>query len=153
MRVTRTLVSLLCLFFLAPAGALEVREIGWEDLVPMWNIDFENPFASLTEDQLVSLGAIVQIREFLQSDPSNMTEEITERVKTLKKELDQQGVDVDGLLARHDEIEERRRVQANSFWPPMSVRVSMFPRRRPTKWCMLKVTSVSRPKDCMILFG
>ena len=102
----------LSLAYLTVGYAVDVREIGWQDLIPPRNYD--DPFEALTEDQLYDLGTIVQTREFYKSDPSNVTEEMLERAETLEKELDQQGIDVDGLLARREEIAEKRRAQANS---------------------------------------
>ena len=102
----------LSLAYLTVGYAVDVREIGWQDLIPPRN--FDDPFEALTEDQLYDLGTIVQTREFYKSDPSSVTEEMLERAETLEKELDQQGIDVDGLLARREEIAEKRRAQANS---------------------------------------
>ena len=102
----------LCLVYVAGASAADVREIGWQDLIPPRNYD--DPFEALTEDQLYDLGTIVRTREFYKSSPSSVTEEMLERAETLEKELDQQGIDVDGLLARRDEIAEKRRAQAKS---------------------------------------
>ncbi|MDJ0956890.1 MAG: DUF3299 domain-containing protein [Arenicellales bacterium] len=103
---------MLCLVYVAGASAADVREIGWQDLIPPRN--FDDPFEALTEDQLYDLGTIVRTREFYKSSPSSVSEEMLERAETLEKELDQQGIDVDGLLARRDEIAEKRRAQAYS---------------------------------------
>ena len=102
----------LCLVCVAGTSAVDVREIGWEDLVPPQN--FHDPFEALTEDQLYDLVTIVYTREQYTSDPSGVTEEMLEQAETLEKGLDQQGIDVNGLLARRDEIAEKRRAQANS---------------------------------------
>ena len=102
----------LCLIYFCPAGAVDVREIGWQDLIPEQN--FDDPVEALTEDQLINLGAIARIREFFEANPSSVTEEMLERTKEIEKELDQQGIDTDALLARRDEIAEKRRAQANS---------------------------------------
>jgi hypothetical protein len=101
-----------CFVCFAPAVAADVRELGWEDLVPPSNYD--DPFEALTEDQLINLGAIVQIRELYKSNPTDVPDEMLERAETMEKELDQQNIDVAGLLARRDEIAEKRRAQANS---------------------------------------
>ena len=108
----RVLGVALCLVCFAPAVAADVREIGWEDLVPPR--DFDDPFETLTEEQLYYLSTIVRTREFYKLNPSDVTEDMLERAETLEKELDQQGVDVDGLLSRRDEIAGKRRAQANS---------------------------------------
>ena len=112
MNSMKILGLVLCLVYVAGVSAADVREIGWQDLIPP--PDFEDPFEALTEDQLYDLGTIVRTREFYKSRPSSVTEEMLERAETLEKELDQQGIDVDGLLALRDEIAEKRRAQANS---------------------------------------
>ena len=102
----------MCLVCVSSAGTIDVREISWQDLIPPRN--FDDPFEALTEDQLYDLGTIVRTRQFHKSNPSMVTEEMLERAEALERELDQQGIDVDGLLARREEIAEKRRTQANS---------------------------------------
>ena len=108
----RSLGAALCLVCFTPAVAADVREIGWEDLVPP--MSFDDPFEALTEDQLISLGAIVQIRELFKSSPTDVPDDMLERAETMERELDQQNIDVTGLLARRDELAEKRLAQANS---------------------------------------
>ena len=108
----RALGVVLCLVCFAPAVASDARELGWEDLIPPSN--FDDPFEALTEDQRINLGAIAWIREYYKSNPAEVTEEMFERAETMEKELDLQGIDVDGLLTRLDEIAEKRRAQENS---------------------------------------
>lgn len=108
----RLLGVALCLVCFTPAVAADVREIGWEDLVPP--ISFDDPFEALTEDQLIKLGAIARVRDFIKSYPSDVTEEMLDRAEEMEKELDEQNIDVDGLLARREEIADKRRAQENS---------------------------------------
>lgn len=108
----RSLGAALCLVCFTPAVAADVREIGWEDLVPP--ISFDDPFEALTEDQLIKLGAIARVRDFIKSYPSDVTEEMLDRAEEMEKELDEQNIDVDGLLARREEIADKRRAQENS---------------------------------------
>lgn len=102
--------AILLLAWFALAGAAEVREISWQDLVPP--PDFEDPFEALSEDQLYDLGTIVRTREFLKSDASSVSEDAIARAEELEKKLDEQGIDVNGLLGRRDEVAANRRAQS-----------------------------------------
>ena len=52
------------LFMLAgiDANAGDTREVTWDDLVPA-ELDFEDPFEKLTEDQLYNLALVARYRE------------------------------------------------------------------------------------------
>ncbi len=106
----KVLGVVLCLLYFAPVAAVDVREIGWQDLVPPRN--FDDPLEALTEEQLLDLRMVVYNRRLYKSDPSD--EEIIEKAEALEKKLDQQGIDVDGLLARREEIVEKRQAQENA---------------------------------------
>ena len=108
--VYKFLTGVLLLSCFAIAKTAEVKEINWQDLIPPAN--FEDPYEALTEDQLYDLGTIVRTREFLKSSPSNVTEEMMERAEALEKKLDEQGIDVNGLLGMREEITEKRRAQS-----------------------------------------
>ena len=110
MREINRLWPILFLTWFGMGTAAEIKEIGWEDLIPP--PDYEDPYEALTEDQLYDLGTIVRTREFLKSNPSNVTEEMMERAETLEKKLDEQGIDVNGLLGMREEITEKRRAQS-----------------------------------------
>ena len=103
----RNLFLILALGLAVGSAGAEIREVGWADLVP--EPDFEDPFTELTDDQLYDLGTIVRTREFLKTANSSVSEEMIERAEKLEKELDAQGVDVNGLLALREEITAKRR--------------------------------------------
>ena len=71
----------LCLVFFTPSGAVDVREIGWEDLIPTRNMD--DPIEALTEDQLIKLGALARVRGFFKSYPTEVTEDMLERASQM----------------------------------------------------------------------
>ena len=89
------------------AYAEDVREVTWDDLVPA-ELDFDDPFEKLFEDQLYNLALIARYREQKESkakSPDFTKAEYDEAVAKLKEE----NVDIEGLIARREEITEKRR--------------------------------------------
>ena len=88
--------------FLLAAGASALwatpRELSWADLSPP-STALENPFESLTPDQLDTLRAIVRI----ESVGGDM-----EKAQALRAEMAAQGLDVDALFAARTAIIENR---------------------------------------------
>lgn len=109
----KQLVVVFCLVCSAPAVAVDVREIGWEDLVPPQK-SFDDPFAALTEEQRTELGAIFTIRELFKTNPAIVSEEMLEREERLESALVQQGIDMHDLMARAEEIAKRLQAEASS---------------------------------------
>ena len=59
--ITKTLpILLLTAVLIAPTFAAQVRELGWRDLIK--KVVFEDPFESLTPDQLGDLGIVARVR-------------------------------------------------------------------------------------------
>ena len=59
------LTLLMTAFFVVSAihaNAEDTREVTWDDLVPA-ELDFEDPFEKLTEDQLYNLALVARYRE------------------------------------------------------------------------------------------
>jgi hypothetical protein len=102
----RTLLTLFIAVALAlPVTASQIRQLGWEDLVP--DIKFDDPFEALTQEQLGMLAFVARIRAEMAA--GNVVSEDTRReTAELEKELVAEGVDIDGLLARRDEIRRLR---------------------------------------------
>ena len=73
----------------------------------------------MTEDQLYELGTILRTRELYKSDPAAVSEEMMQRAEEKEQGLDRQGIDVDGLLARRDEIREKRMAAAMAVVPDL----------------------------------
>jgi hypothetical protein len=94
-------------------NAEDIREISWDDLVPE-SAQFDDPFEKLYEDQLYNLALIARYRE--QQEARDKSTDFTqaeydEAVSQLKAE----NIDIDGLIARRDEITEKRRAQAQTI--------------------------------------
>lgn len=89
------------------ATAEDVREITWDDLVPE-GMQFDDPFEKLLEDQLYNLALIARYKEQQASEtksPDFTRAQYDEAMSRLKAE----DIDVDGLIARREEITEKRR--------------------------------------------
>lgn len=84
------------LVFGATAGyAADAKEIGWDDLMGPQS-EFENPFEKLTDDQMRTLGRVLQL-----SDAVAQGNDMEAKVEsdTLSEQLKQDGIDADFLLA------------------------------------------------------
>lgn len=93
--------------------AEDTREISWDDLVPE-SAQFDDPFEELYEDQLYNLALIARYREQQEAkdkSPDFTQAEYDEAMSQLKAE----NIDIDGLIARRDEITEKRRAQAQTI--------------------------------------
>lgn len=102
-------LSLLILSISAPSIALQFKQIGWQDLIK--KVEFEDPFESLTSDQLVDLGLIARVRQ-LQASGRSVSERTIEEKDEATSRLEQAGIDIDGLLAKRIEIRELRKQRA-----------------------------------------
>jgi hypothetical protein len=94
------------------ANAEGALEITWDDLVPE-SAQFDDPFEKLYEDQLYNLALIARYREQQEARdkaPDFTEAEYDEAVSKLKAE----NVDIDGLIARREEITEKRRAQGQA---------------------------------------
>lgn len=101
----KLIVILLSLVLALPVTASQVRELNWDDLVP--DIRFDDPFEALTQEQLGMLAFVARIRTELAAG-TVVSEETRRETAELEKELVAEGIDIDGLLARRDEIRRLR---------------------------------------------
>ena len=98
------------LFFVGPAlGATteKVQQITWGNLVPQVEI-YNDPFLELTPEQKLDLVMVSRTRQ-LQSEGVDMTPEQTERFTDSLERLEQDHIDIDGLLALRGEIAAKRK--------------------------------------------
>jgi hypothetical protein len=89
-----------------PAIADELREITWDDLVPA-EAQFDDPFTRLDEDTLFELSLVANVRDRIEAGrkvDDDMLASYDQRVK----ELEEKGVDVDGLIAMREEVAKDR---------------------------------------------
>lgn len=89
----------------------QVKELNWEDLVP--DITFEDPFEALSHDQLGMLALVARIRQETAAGNSLGDESLQEAVQ-LERELAADGVDVDLLLSRREEVRQLRELRATT---------------------------------------
>lgn len=87
-------------------GANEPKEITWDDLVPA-EAQFDDPFTKLDEDQLFELSLVAQIRDRL-AEGQKVEDEMMADYEKWVESLEEQGVDVDGLIGMIDEIAKDR---------------------------------------------
>ena len=91
------------------------KELSWPELIPDQPV-FDDPFASLTSDQLYDLSLVARVRE-LEASGGKVTEsDIAERSEATAR-LSEQGVDVEGLLAKRQEVTAKRRAAAEAVVP------------------------------------
>lgn len=111
--VNRFILFSLVVLIIFPVGASAVaeRELNWPDLIPN-SVAFEDPFTDMDRETLEYLGFVARIRG-MKAAGNQMSSETLAEAKELENELVNNGIDVDGLLARRDEIRELRKKQAN----------------------------------------
>ena len=104
-----TIVLLLAAGLIGPAVALPFQDIGWQDLIKQ--VEFDDPFAALTQDQLFDLSLVARIRE-TQARGRKVGEDTQRKGETAIQRLKADDIDIDGLLARREEIREFRQQRA-----------------------------------------
>ena len=109
------LIFLLAVLILLPgmhADADEVREVTWDDLIPA-NLDFDDPFEKLTDEQLYNLGTVALYRE-KQASKEEITDPSKDYYDEALAELKADNIDIDGLLAIREQITEKRRARGQT---------------------------------------
>ncbi len=101
-----TMALLAGLLMTSGAIAAEPREITWDDLVPA-EAEFNDPFTRLDEDQLFELSLVAQIRDRIEAG-KEVDEKTLENYHKRVKDLKDQDVDIDGLIAMRDQVAEER---------------------------------------------
>jgi hypothetical protein len=103
----RLLIWLPALLYGVFAVADAPRQLMWADLVPKSSV-IENPFVRLTHDQLTALAEVAAVRDRkARADKTLTPTEVSKEQDTTRK-LQQQGLDVDILLARRKEIADQK---------------------------------------------
>lgn len=106
----RALISL-CL--LATVVSAETLELLWPDLQGEVG-EFEDPFTALNSDQLFHLGMVARLRAMAQANPDSFPVEDAAELAKFTKDLEESGINIDGLLAKREAITTLRRQRANS---------------------------------------
>ncbi len=123
--ITKTLpILLLTAVLIAPTFAAQVRELGWRDLIK--KVVFEDPFESLTPDQLGDLGMVARVRQ-LKAAGREVSEGTTKEMEEATQRLEKANVDIDGLLAKRAEIRELRKQRAHAVVEDLNGRQVRMP--------------------------
>lgn len=102
---------MLVLLTSVPAFASPVNDLGWGDLVPIF--EFDDPFAQITENQLYNLSTIVRVKQ-LQQMGKDIGEVSGSGFKRAMSSLTQDGTAYKVLLARRSEIRALRRMRVEA---------------------------------------
>jgi hypothetical protein len=87
-------------------AAAESREISWDDLVPA-EAEFDDAFTRLDEDTLYELTLVAGVRDRLEAG-TEIDEKTIANYRERVEDLENKGVDVDGLMAMREKITEER---------------------------------------------
>ena len=114
-----------CALWIKGACAEEPRTLGWEELSVKVSVA-DNPFATLSTDQLLALSDVAGLRNRKARGVTLTSEEVAVEKKALTR-LKQDGVDVDGLLAKRDAIAEKKRAAASAVNPAIDGKMIRIP--------------------------
>jgi hypothetical protein len=101
---------LLVVALAVPAVALQMQQLGWEDLVK--KVEFEDPFEALTQEQLYQLGTVARVRALQYRKSKTLSASMRKDAEEAETVLQAAGIDINGLLSRREEIKELRRQRA-----------------------------------------
>ncbi len=99
--VTSTLVS------------AETLDLLWPDLQGKVG-EFHDPFTELTSDQLFQMGMVARLRAMRDRGDEPLSESNAAELAEREASLNEDNIDIDGLLAKREEITELRRQRAMS---------------------------------------
>lgn len=132
MRKVATMMALMAIMTPVIYAEDAILDVAWPDLKT--KVEFDDPFEKLTEEQLMDLALYARVlRLEKQIDGVKKVKKVNEAMlaekEQAKKKLIKQGVDIDALLARRDEITKLRTKRANAGVPALNgklLRVSGF---------------------------
>ncbi len=101
-----SMAFLASLLFNVAATAAESREITWDDLVPA-EAQFDDAFTRLDEDTLYELSMVVGVRDRLEAG-QEVDEKTIANYRKRVEGMENEGIDVDGLIAMRDQVSEER---------------------------------------------
>ena len=105
-RYTIALALLASLLLNIGTATAESREISWDDLVPA-EAEFDDAFTRLDEDTLYELTLIAGVRDRLDAG-MEVDEKTLANYRERVEELENDDIDVDGLMAMRDQVTEER---------------------------------------------
>jgi len=114
-----------CAWWMTDAYAEEPRTLGWDELSVKVSAA-DNPFATLTTEQLIALSDVAGLRMRKARGITLTPEEVAIEKKALTK-LKQDGIDADALLAKRDAIAEKKRAAASAVNPAIDGKMIRIP--------------------------
>jgi len=90
------------------------KQIQWQDLAPRV-ASFDDPFEKLSRDQLLTLSDVAATRERKSKGDKSISAEDLAREQAGTKRLQQEGLDVDALLAKRRELAKQRKSQGDTL--------------------------------------
>lgn len=109
---TTQILFLGLLLFSGPAFADSSREIAWQDLIPQAPVEFDDPFAKLSGEQLMQLAQVARIRWLLENEKIPADGPSVEDEKRSVAELSSEGINVDWLLSQRERVTRERMLRA-----------------------------------------
>jgi len=119
------LLLLVCALVPLARGDDVPRQLNWDDLAVRLSAA-ENPFARLTMDQLEALADVAGFRDRKARGVTLSGEEILAEKKAVEK-LKRDGVDIEGLLAKRDEIAAKKQKLASAVNPALDGKTVKLP--------------------------
>jgi hypothetical protein len=102
------------------------RALTWENLKA--KVEFEDPFEKLEPEQLSALGIVARVRSLEKIDGGNkVSDGMRKEAADALAKLQKQGVDVEGLFARREEIRQLRTKRANAAVPELNGKTIRMP--------------------------
>lgn len=103
------------------------QKVDWGDLKAEFK--FEDPFAALTEGQLLDLGIIARVQALSKrkDGKSRVSDGMRKEAADARKKLEAQKVDIDGLFKKRAEITELRRKRAMATVPALDGKTIRMP--------------------------
>jgi hypothetical protein len=121
----RVLVILACALASSFSRAETPRQVTWDDLSVKLSAA-ENPFATLSMDQLELLVDVASARD-RKGRGVTLTQQELGNEKAAADKLRQAGINVDSLLGKRDEIAEKKRAQASAVNPALDGKLVRIP--------------------------
>ena len=87
-------------------------EVTWADLLPKEEPGFHDPFAELSEKQLLDLALIARIRLLLERETADPAGAMAREEKGLVAKLAADGIDVDWILSQRERVKRERQKAA-----------------------------------------
>lgn len=116
MKPSRDWYCLLYLLLALPMSlhAQTPKQIQWQDLAPKFSA-IDDPFEKLSRDQLLMLSDVAATRERKARGDKAISADDLAREQAGTKRLQQEGLDVDGLLVRRKELAKQRKLHGDAL--------------------------------------